>query len=315
MRIVNFRQGPEHLLSYKAPNKITNKGIVHTITRGESDSTGNILLGASAAAGICDLAAVCKETNEDALVIAETKGNALLLIIDGMGGHKNGEVAAEIVGGSIVKSFFAAAGALDLPQAFSTAHAEIKAFPTFCGIDRDHFPGAVATAALIEGNKFKGLNCGDARTYLWRKGKLLLLTRDNNLFFDIYNSFGRGKKPALKFPLTGNDLEGYYEAFRLCHVPYIGETENNVVTICLGGGVAADPVLDKIIEFDLEAGDLVLLVTDGLGDYLPFKNFIEVLQRRGHFSPEEVVNELFLELLRFAPNDNVTIAAYTHLRQ
>jgi serine/threonine protein phosphatase PrpC len=318
MRIVNFRQDPKHLLSYKAPNKVTNKGIVHTIARGESDATGKILLGASAAAGICDLAAVCKTTNEDALVIAEAKGTALLLVIDGMGGHKNGEVAAEIVGGSIVKSFFASAGALDLPQAFSKAHTEIKDFPAFCGIDQDHFPGAVATAALIEGNKFRGINCGDARMYLWRRGQLSQLTRDHNKFLWSYNKL-RNRNRALVFPLTGSALEDYYEAFRRGLIPYISGTHiqmaNNEVTRCFGGGVAADPVLDKIIEFDLEAGDLVLLATDGLGDYLPFKNFIEVLQRYGHFPPEEVVNDLFLELLRFAPNDNATIAAYTHLRQ
>ncbi|MFA6549163.1 MAG: protein phosphatase 2C domain-containing protein, partial [Candidatus Margulisiibacteriota bacterium] len=258
--------------------------------------------------------------NQDAMLIAQAEGTLLeekalfLAVADGMGGHLKGEEAARISIECLAELFNAAAGELDLAEAFRRAHAAIEGCYDFRNLNRKRFPAAVLTASLIEGDRFQGLNCGDSRIYLWSRSLLRLLSRDNSAFFDSYNLL---REVEIEFPLRGQELEDFYEASRQGLLLFDGayqETEHSAVTAYLGGNQVAGPKLNKIIKFDLEAGDLVLLASDALGNYLSFEDLVAILQRCNDLSPEEIVDELFKATVPLA-EDNLTIVAHKHLWQ
>ncbi|MBT3522680.1 MAG: Stp1/IreP family PP2C-type Ser/Thr phosphatase [Gammaproteobacteria bacterium] len=181
-----------------------------------------------------------RKTNQDRFYIdAES---SLIVIADGMGGHRAGELAAQIAVERIPTHFAAAQSDSDhsaaecLHVALAEANAAIfaqAAAPENAGM------GTTAIAAHLLDDQLNIAHIGDSRLYLFRRGSLEQLTHDHSLLQDLID-------------------DGFYTE-RTSRSTGVG----HVVTRALGIKAAIDS--DKI-SCTMQEGDLLLFCTDGLSD-------------------------------------------------
>ncbi len=124
--------------------------------------------------------------NEDAVLFikppkpwTEQAMGCLAIVADGMGGHSKGEraslLATEILSREYYKKISQPISSLK-KAAIIANNAIAKE-----GIKEKKGMGTTCTAAAIIGNKLYLMHIGDSRCYLYKKGKLLLLTQDHTL--------------------------------------------------------------------------------------------------------------------------------------
>jgi PPM family protein phosphatase len=177
-----------------------------------------------------------REHNEDRFLVRP----GLLVVADGMGGAKAGEVAAglavehlERLGGE--------SSAAELTGAIEEANRAIRRLaeddPERAGM------GTTITAAMLgDGSVAEVLHVGDSRAYLLREGELRLLTRDHSMVAELVD---RGT-------LTPEEAETH--------------PQRNVITRALG---AEPEVRVDHLQQELQPGDTLLLCTDGLSAHVP----------------------------------------------
>ncbi len=165
--------------------------------------------------------------NEDYFKVVEMpESNRLLAIVcDGMGGHACGEVASETVGNAISKYWQENAHAADNEEKVRAACREASG-AMLRKSEELELPemGTTMVMASIEGDRLTVAHVGDSRCYLLRPGEGLLYLTEDHV--------------ALSF--------GW-----------------EVVTRCFFSTHPEDAVPD-IRQFDLQAGDRILLCSDGL---------------------------------------------------
>lgn len=123
-----------------------------------------------------------KETNEDRYLIQRRGSSALVLVADGVGGHKHGEYASSLCVGIFARSFDSLRH-IDRPDDFLRKTVlEIGRQVVEKGKSDPHFGGCGTTVAgfmLVEENYYT-LNVGDSRVYrILRNGDIVRLTVDH----------------------------------------------------------------------------------------------------------------------------------------
>lgn len=177
--------------------------------------------------------------NEDAVGLAAAPGrNALLLVVaDGVGGLKHGDVASkatvEAARASIANENTAPvddlqAALMEVNERLFNGGREAGASPS----------GSTVVAMLIEEGVASVLHAGDSRAYLFREGELRLLTRDHSLVMEQVDQGLLTEEQAANSP------------------------RRNVITRCIG--VEPTVELAHTEVGPLQAGDRVLLCSDGL---------------------------------------------------
>jgi len=207
----------------------------------------------------------------------------LLVVADGLGGEAAGEHASRIAVTSVVDFLRDLRGLGDTPDprdvlrsAVVRAHLDLlenaKHHPERTGM------ATTLTAVLVLWPRAYVLHAGDSRAYHHRKGRLIRLTTDHTLEQQL-----RDQGPLLPVSVAP-------ERFR------------NVVWNHLGGGPEfPEP---ELTPADLEAGDGLLLTTDGLTDVLPDLYLEEAIARRG--SAEAVSRGLVGEVRDRGGRDDAT---------
>jgi len=195
------------------------------------------------------------QEGEPGLVRIEN-GRLLVAVADGMGGHFGGEVASRMCLETLAKEFAnqlqtAGNGQPDLPatlqQAVVAAHKAVFAHAQGCAGSLKM--GTTLTAVLVHGARADLAQVGDSRAYLFRDGKLLLLTQDQTI---------------------GNQLR------------LRGEDSTNVdaqIQEMLIQAVGAQVEIEVIMTaVDLEPQDLILLCCDGLYKVVPPAEIVATLE-------------------------------------
>ena len=225
-----------------------------------------------------------REKNEDRMGYCYTKASGLFLLADGMGGHPEGEVAAQIVLQSISALYQKEAtpeiedvGAF-FNMAIMTAHRQILRYAA-----EKHLmdtPRTTLVAAIVQGNVAHWVHCGDSRLYFVRHGELLVRTRDHS-----YIEQRQDAKPDVPLPANFN---------------------RNVLYTCLGS--PTKPVFEVTGPVPLQQGDKILLCSDGLWGSLDDSEIVLQLGQKqvGSAVPELVERAL---LKGGAHSDNVTVIA------
>jgi len=225
-----------------------------------------------------------REKNEDRMGYCYTKASGLFLLADGMGGHPEGEVAAQIVLQSISALYQKEAtpeiedvGAF-FNMAIMTAHRQILRYAA-----EKHLmdtPRTTLVAAIVQGNVAHWVHCGDSRLYFVRHGELLVRTRDHS-----YIEQRQDAKPDVPLPANFN---------------------RNVLYTCLGS--PTKPVFVVTGPVPLQQGDKILLCSDGLWGSLDDSEIVLQLGQKqvGSAVPELVERAL---LKGGAHSDNVTVIA------
>jgi serine/threonine protein phosphatase PrpC len=183
-----------------------------------------------------------KETNQDHIAIAPIwsktgRSGTLLVLADGLGGHRGGEVASRIIAERLPALLEKRNGTnilTDLVESIIEVHEIIQQESRHT----QSLQGMCSTAvvALIIHRILYLVHVGDSRGYLFRNGKLVFRTRDHSL----------RESPARK---------GGHSARRLDHV----------LTQSIGVG---SPLVPGIAIYELEPGDRVVLCSDGISDVI-----------------------------------------------
>lgn len=182
-----------------------------------------------------------REKNEDRMGYCYTRESGLFLLADGMGGHPEGEVAAQMalqaMSAMFQKTSLPVIGdpAGFLVDAILAAHRQILRYALDRGMDDT--PRTTIVAALLQGNTVHWAHCGDSRLYLVRKGQLRARTRDHSYM-------------EQRLTLTPDAKPSAYQNNR------------NVLFTCLGS--PTKPQIDIKGPVELEHGDRILLCSDGL---------------------------------------------------
>lgn len=213
-----------------------------------------------------------RDHNEDSLIIIPP----LFAVADGMGGHEAGEIASEITVNTLAELAPSHLDAEGLTAAVEAANYNVMKAPRQ-GIGRDGM-GTTLTAAMLEGERLLIAQVGDSRTYLLHKGHLQQITRDHSLMADLIEAGQITPEEARVHP------------------------NRSVITRAIGSDIHMRP---DIYELNVDAGDRILLCSDGLSSMIS-NNAIESIMRR-QSDAQHCADELVTAALENGGADNVTV--------
>lgn len=213
-----------------------------------------------------------RDRNEDSLIIIPP----LFAVADGMGGHEAGEIASEITVNTLAELAPSHLDAEGLTAAVEAANYNVMKAPRQ-GIGRDGM-GTTLTAAMLEGERLLIAQVGDSRAYLLHKGHLQQITRDHSLMADLIEAGQITPEEARVHP------------------------NRSVITRAIGSDIHMRP---DIYELNVDAGDRILLCSDGLSSMIS-NNAIESIMRR-QSDAQHCADELVTAALENGGADNVTV--------
>ena len=221
-----------------------------------------------------------RENNEDRMGYCYTREAALFVLADGMGGHPQGEVAAQMALQTVSVLFQRHAQPVlaDVQQFLSSAllaaHHQILRYAMAHRMADS--PRTTLVAAVLQGGCATWVHCGDSRLYWVRAGELRARTRDHT-----YREMGE-----LPIGLT--------------------QVNRHMLFTCLGS--PTKPLYDLAGPVRLEQGDRLLLCSDGLWGTVSDE---EITRQTARLPVAEAVPELVEGALRRAGihSDNVTVVA------
>ena len=210
--------------------------------------------------------------NEDALV--ERSDVGLWAVSDGMGGHTAGDVASGLVVAALGKLGQGHLTPDGVREALESVNDDLLARSQG---KQDRTMGATVTVLGSNGSSFFCLWAGDSRLYRLRNGKLTQLTRDHRFIQDLLDSGRITEAEARIHP------------------------RRNVITRAVG--VAKDLLLDDC-NGSIEAGDLFLLVTDGVTGSCTDEEIVTALTGK---SLDAAADDIVQRCLDRGAPDNLTL--------
>ncbi|MCU0976941.1 MAG: serine/threonine-protein phosphatase [Steroidobacteraceae bacterium] len=183
-----------------------------------------------------------REENQDRAAVAADDRAALLLVLDGMGGHSDGALAAEIGRKAVLEAFAAEPHPLFDPLGFlhltlGRAHEAVAGAGR--GLPLDQRPRATCAVCLVQQGAAYWAHLGDSRVYHLRNGAVLERTRDHSHVEQLLRD-GQIREDEVH-----------------------GHPLRNFVECCIGGehGVP-DMTLSR--RRPLQPGDILLACSDGV---------------------------------------------------
>jgi len=229
-----------------------------------------------------------REGNEDRIGYCYGRHALLMVVADGMGGHLQGEVAAELAVAEITRRFREQARnrlgrpAEFLAATFAAAHRRIVAHTEAERLLES--PRTTCVACVVQDGVAWWAHAGDSRLYLLREGRLAAATRDHSRVQQMIEAGTITPQEAAVHP------------------------DRNKVYSCLGGVVP--PVVAVSEGTTLRVGDTIVLSTDGFWSRIPPSLIAGQLRRRDIV---ELMPDLLGEAHRRArgESDNLSVVAMT----
>jgi len=226
--------------------------------------------------------------NEDRVGYSYSREVLLMVVADGMGGHLEGEVAAEIAVNEITRRFQQEArNRLRKPHEFlvsaiNSGHHAIVSYAVQKNLLE--CPRTTCVACVIQGGSAYWAHAGDSRLYVLRNGLLAAQTSDHSRVQQMIETGAISAEAATRHP------------------------DRNKIFSCLGGVVPPQITISR--EFPLAIGDTVVLSSDGFWAQIPAQMIGGMLRRQ---SVVEVFPGLLTEAQRRASgeSDNLSVVAMT----
>jgi PPM family protein phosphatase len=235
-----------------------------------------------------------RSNNQDRVLVVD---DVLFAVADGMGGHRGGEVAAQIVTDGLA----GAATSTTADEAVTSPPPGLAARTILGHLEdlnaeilhraamSDDLLGMGTTLTMLarsdkpiaDGNTTPLLlvaNIGDSRTYLLRNGELEQLTEDHSVVSDLIRA---GE-------ITRDEARTH--------------RQRSVITRALGVDGAVEPDFIEIIP---AAGSRYLLCSDGLSTEVPDQVIGAILRRLS--DPDEAARELVRVALERGGRDNISV--------
>ncbi|MEP7070103.1 MAG: protein phosphatase 2C domain-containing protein [Usitatibacter sp.] len=229
-----------------------------------------------------------RKGNEDRVGYSYSRDVLLMTIADGMGGHIDGEVAAEIAVTEITRRFqHEARNKLRKPAEFlvsaiQSAHRSIVSHAVEHNLLE--CPRTTVVSCIVQNGSAYWAHAGDSRLYVLRAGALVAQTQDHSRVQMMIDAGEITPEMAARHP------------------------ERNKIFSCLGGVVP--PQIASGREFPLEIGDTILLSTDGFWAQIPGNILGNMLRKQ---SLVDLLPGLLTEAHRRAKgeSDNLSVVAMT----
>jgi PPM family protein phosphatase len=229
-----------------------------------------------------------RKGNEDRVGYSYSRDVLLMAVADGMGGHIDGEVAAEIAITEITRRFQQEArNKLKKPfdflvSAIQSAHRAIVSHAVEHNLLE--CPRTTVVACIVQNGSAFWAHAGDSRLYVLRRGELTTQTQDHSRVQMMIDAGEITPEMAARHP------------------------ERNKIFSCLGGVVP--PQIATGREFALETGDTVMLSTDGFWGQIPGNILGSMLRKQ---TLVDVMPGLLVEAQRRAKgeSDNLSVVAMT----
>ncbi len=182
-----------------------------------------------------------RQENQDRVQVVEADGAALLIAIDGMGGHADGERAAELAVEAIAKAFKAQKHPVFDPfgflhRAVGLAHAAVVQLGADLNIETR--PRATCALCLIQDDAAFWAHVGDSRICHLRSGEVVEHSRDHSHVNVLLHDGSITRDQLASHPMR------------------------NYVECCLGGD-AELPRMSISARKALLPGDVMLVCSDG----------------------------------------------------
>jgi PPM family protein phosphatase len=218
-----------------------------------------------------------RQNNEDALLVGEGEDETLFVVADGIGGFEAGEVASSLAV-DVLKD-------LQPDEPFKAAIGEANRRIVAAGRGDEKLSGMGTTVVAIRFGGTQGepvaevAHVGDSRAYLMRGGDMKPITEDHSLVAELVRSGDLTRDQAAEHP------------------------QKNLITRALGADEEVD--VDTAI-LPIEAGDRILLCSDGLSDMVTEAGISEILADSPD-DPERAARVLLSAALDAGGNDNITV--------
>ena len=214
-----------------------------------------------------------RTTNQDAYYRQDRLG--LWAVADGMGGHAAGDVASQTIVQALDNLSNAGASNINILTLTSILE-DVNEQLVMQNIEHNRMTGSTIAAVFANDKNCTCLWAGDSRIYLYRQQHLLQLSTDHSQLQELIT---QGQ-------LSVEEAKHY---------------KNNVLTRAIGAD--ADLKFDYR-EFILEAGDKLLLCSDGLYNEIERSEIIAILE----YTPaHEIANKLLKLCLAREAKDNISI--------
>jgi serine/threonine protein phosphatase PrpC len=232
-----------------------------------------------------------REKNEDRMGYCYTRNAGLFALADGMGGHPEGDMAAQVALQTLAALFQRQARPTladplrFLREAVIAGHHQLLHYATSRSLVDT--PRTTIVACVLQGRSAYWAHCGDSRLYLLRDGKLVTRTRDHS-YSELQEAMAQG---------TANGGPTLPSGERI---------NRNVLFTCLGS--PTKPIIDTAGPMLLLPGDRVLLCSDGLWSQLADD---AIVSGQAALPISDAVPDLVEQALRQAgaKSDNVTVLA------
>lgn len=224
--------------------------------------------------------------NEDSVTILKNKSNEyLLMVADGMGGHRKGEVASSIALTHLGKRFTDSASIGTKHDAVTWLNDNIneinRSILDYTAENEDSVGmGSTLVVAILTNDYLIFGNIGDSSGYVLKDGKLHKVTKDHTLVNLLVQAGNLTEEQAKYHP------------------------KKNVLMRALGATDKAELDIFDIVDFEFDG---IMLCSDGLTSLLTDEQIEKVLDDQ-EISIEEKVQKLIHKCNARGGNDNVSIA-------
>lgn len=223
-----------------------------------------------------------KENQDRVAKFTAPDGTLLVVVADGIGGSRSGDVAAQITVDHLGRQFQAASPNSSL-EAIRWFAREVQLIndeilqkstenPKYQGM------GTTLVAAIIFDQAMVVANIGDSRGYVLHDNLLTQVTIDHSLVNELVKHGDITEEEARNYP------------------------QNNIITRAIG--VSADARIE-VNRFDLGAGDQILLCSDGLSKMITREQMMGVLE--SDLSLTEKCSQLIKIANEAGGPDNITV--------
>ncbi len=237
-----------------------------------------------------------RPTNQDCFAVDEERG--LLIVADGLGGHRAGDVAARLAVDAVVETLAAAADTrwpFGFDPALSSAGnrlrtaisvANLRVLEASVTSEACAGMGTTIVVAMMDGDRLSVGHVGDSRFYLVSRDRIRQLTRDDSWLASV-----------LQDDPTANPALLETHPFRHALTNVVGSARGTEV---------------HVVEEELEGGELLLLSTDGIHGVLADDRIEQLMLDSGDV--EQMAAGLVTAALARGSRDDCTAVVGRYLR-
>ena len=216
-----------------------------------------------------------RASNQDALLLQPGR-YGLFGVADGMGGHKAGDVASQMAVAVVARYL---RNAQPDPDTLRAAVEEANLMIYEEQLANPDYSGMGTTMTLIWEDEKRILlgHVGDSRAYRVREGSIAQISQDHSMVAEMVRQKILTEKEARRHPYR------------------------NIITRALG---TAETIETDVVALDKQPGDLFLLCSDGLTEYVEEEQLLSVVRA---MDLEPAADQLLSLALEGGGRDNISL--------